>query len=58
MAKEKIYKVKTGVTINIDLIKLMDEYLLGINNLNRSKYIEKLIEEDMINRGKNITKKF
>ena len=36
----------------------MDEYLKDIGNLNRSKYIEKLIEEDMIRRGKNIIKEF
>lgn len=54
----KIYKTKTGVTINTDLLNLMDEYLTDINNLNRSKYIEKLIIEDLIKRGKKIEKEF
>ena len=54
----KIYKTKTGVTINTDLLNLMDEYLTDINNLNRSKYIEKLITEDLIKRGKKIEKEF
>ncbi len=54
----KIYKTKTGITINNDLLNLMDEYLTDINNLNRSKYIEKLITEDLIKRGKKIEKEF
>lgn len=58
MKKNKVYKIKTGITVNSDLIELMDEYLLGINNLNRSKYVEKLIKEDLIKRGKKIDENF
>jgi hypothetical protein len=36
----------------------MDEYLKDIGNDNRSKYIEKLITEDLIKRGKEIKKEF
>ena len=58
MAKEKPQKIKTGITVNTDLIEIMDEYLESIGNLNRSKYIEKLITEDLIKRGKEIKKEF
>jgi metal-responsive CopG/Arc/MetJ family transcriptional regulator len=58
MAKDKVYKVKTGITLNSDLIELMDEYLTEINNLNRSKYVEKLIKEDLEKRGKKIDENF
>lgn len=58
MSKQKIEKVKTGITVNTDLIEMMDEYLESIGNLNRSKYIEKLITEDLIKRGKEIKKEF
>lgn len=58
MKKDKVYKTKTGITVNSDLIELMDEYLKDIGNSNRSRYIEKLIEEDMIKRGKDIKKEF
>jgi metal-responsive CopG/Arc/MetJ family transcriptional regulator len=58
MAKDKVYKVKTGITLNTDLIELMDEYLNDINNLNRSKYVEKLVKEDLEKRGKKIDENF
>lgn len=58
MSKKKIEKVKTGITVNTDLLKIMDEYLENIGNMNRSKYIEKLITEDLIKRGKEIKKEF
>jgi len=58
MTKDKVYKVKTGITLNSDLIELMDEYLTEINNLNRSKYVEKLIKEDLEKRGKKIDENF
>ena len=28
MKKDKVYKIKTGITVNTDLIELMDEYLV------------------------------
>lgn len=40
-------KVNTGFTINKDIVSMMDEYLDEIGNTNRSKYIEKLIKEDL-----------
>jgi metal-responsive CopG/Arc/MetJ family transcriptional regulator len=58
MKKEKPQKVKTGITVNTNLVEMMDEYLESIGNLNRSKYIEKLITEDLIKRGKEIKKEF
>jgi metal-responsive CopG/Arc/MetJ family transcriptional regulator len=59
MSKKKmIEKVKTGITVNTDLLKIMDEHLENIGNMNRSKYIEKLITEDLIKRGKEIKKEF
>jgi len=51
-------KKKTGITVNIELIDIMDEYLKEIGNFNRSRYVEKLIEEDLKKRGIKIDKKF
>jgi metal-responsive CopG/Arc/MetJ family transcriptional regulator len=51
-------KIKTGVTINSDIVELMDELLEDIGNTNRSRYIEKLIREDLEKRGKNIERDF
>lgn len=51
-------KVKTGVTINSEVVELMDELLIDIGNTNRSRYIEKLIREDLEKRGKNIERDF
>lgn len=39
-------KVKTGITLNTDIIELMDEHIKGLNT-NRSRYIEKLIRDDV-----------
>ena len=50
-------KVKTGFTLNSDIVELMDELLDDINT-NRSRYIEKLIREDLEKRGKNIERDF
>ncbi len=51
-------KIKTGVTINSDVVEMMDELLEDIGNTNRSRYIEKLIREDLEKRGKNIERDF
>lgn len=51
-------KVKTGITINIDLNEMMEEYLEELGNINRSKYIEHLISEDLQKRGKLFKKEF
>jgi metal-responsive CopG/Arc/MetJ family transcriptional regulator len=58
MSKKKVYKSQTNISVNIDLVEMMDEYLKDIGNDNRSKYIEKLITEDLIKRGKEIKKEF
>jgi metal-responsive CopG/Arc/MetJ family transcriptional regulator len=58
MARKKLEEKKTGITVNIDLIDIMDEYLEEIGNSNRSRYVEKLIEEDLQKRGIIINKKF
>ena len=51
-------KVKTGITINVEIFEMMDEMLDDIGNTNRSRYIEKLIREDLEKRGKNIERDF
>jgi len=51
-------KIKTGVTINSEVVEMMDEILEDIGNTNRSRYIEKLIREDLEKRGKNIERDF
>jgi hypothetical protein len=56
--QEEKKKIKTGVTINSDIVDLMDELLEDIGNTNRSRYIEKLIREDLEKRGKNIERDF
>lgn len=48
-------KKKTGVTINEKLLEILDEYLEEIDVSKRSKYIEKLIREDMKKRGKDVS---
>jgi len=62
MARRKLEdinkKKKTGITVNIELIDIMDEYLKEIGNSNRSRYVEKLIEEDLKQRGIKIDKIF
>jgi len=58
MSKKKIYKSQTNISVNINLVEMMDEYLKDIGSDNRSKYIEKLITEDLIKRGKEIKKEF
>ena len=60
MAKKPIEKLKAKFSFCLDerLLKIMDEYLEkeGINN--RSKYLEKLVKEDMEKRGKDVSKEF
>jgi metal-responsive CopG/Arc/MetJ family transcriptional regulator len=51
-------KIKTGVTINSELVEMMDKILEDMGNTNRSRYIEKLIREDLEKRGKNIERDF
>lgn len=51
-------KVDLGVTVDIELLQLLEEYLNENNISNRSKYIENLIREDFQRKGKNIEKEF
>jgi len=60
MNKKKVgesKKQKISVSINDDLIPLMDERLENLNT-NRSRYIEDLIRKDFENRGLNINPNF
>ena len=54
---EEDKKIATAITINNDVIELMDEYLSDLNT-NRSRYIEKLVKEDLERRGIKIEEKF
>lgn len=56
--QEEKKKIKTGVTINSEVVEMMDEMLEDMGNTNRSRYIEKLIREDLEKRGKNIERDF
>lgn len=56
--EEEKKKIKTGITINVKIVEMMDEMLDDIGNTNRSRYIEKLIREDLEKRGKNIERDF
>lgn len=61
MARKKlsddVKKPKIGITLNKDLDNIMSDYIKE-NKINRSKYIENLIKEDMLKRGKQIKKDF
>jgi metal-responsive CopG/Arc/MetJ family transcriptional regulator len=52
-------KLKKAISLNIELVEIMDEYLeRDLGNFNRSKYIEKLITEDLKKREIKIKKEF
>jgi len=51
-------KKSFSLTIDEDLLDIFDKYLTNRNVKNKSKYIEKLIREDMENRGEEIKKDF
>jgi len=55
--KEEEKKSKIGVTIDIELDKMMSEYLDEKEEM-RSRYIEKLIKEDMEKRGIDVKPNF
>jgi metal-responsive CopG/Arc/MetJ family transcriptional regulator len=50
-------KPKIGISLNKELLEYLNEHLTDIK-INRSKYIENLIKEDMIKRGKDIKSDF
>ena len=51
-------RVDIGVTIDKDLFSILEEYLIGNNISNRSKYIENLIREDFERKGKKVEREF
>jgi len=50
-------KPKIGISLNKELLEYLNDHLIDIK-VNRSKYIENLIKEDMIKRGKDIKSDF
>jgi metal-responsive CopG/Arc/MetJ family transcriptional regulator len=62
MARHKISeeekKKDLTVTIDIKLNEKLEKYLTEKNINNKSKYIENLIKNDLINRGENIKNEF
>jgi len=55
---EEKKKSKISVSVNKKLLSKLDEHLENEDLGKRSKYIEKLIREDMEKRGKDTTKEF
>ena len=55
---EEKKKRKISFSVNEKLLNKFDEFLEKEDISKRSKYIEKLIREDMERRGKDITKDF
>lgn len=55
---EEKKKSKISVSVNKKLLSKLDEHLENEDLGKRSKYIEKLIREDMEKRGKDTTKDF
>jgi len=53
---QKDKKKKISVSINTDLIPLLEEHIQNLNT-NRSRYVEKLIREDFQKRGLDLNKK-
>lgn len=55
---EEKKKKKISFSVNEKLLSKLDEFLEKEEIPKRSKYIEKLIREDMEKRGKDVTKDF
>lgn len=51
-------RVNANITIDKELLSILEEYLEDNNISNKSKYIENLIREDFQKKGKNIDRKF
>lgn len=62
MARQKLpeeeKKKDFSVSINMKLNDKLEEYLDSKGISNKSKYIEKLVKEDMKNRGEDIPENF
>ena len=54
---DDVKKPKISITLNKELDSVLQDYIEE-NNLNRSKYIEELINKDMLSRGYKIKKDF
>jgi hypothetical protein len=46
------------LTIDENIVEILEKYLEDNNIKNKSKYIESLIRKDMQERGKNINREF
>ena len=57
ISQEKKRK-KLSLTIDENLINIFDKYIDDNKIKNKSKYIERLIEEDMKSKGEEIKKEF
>lgn len=55
---EEKRKVKISFSVNEKLLDKFDEFLEENEIQKRSKYIEKLIRDDMEKRGKDVSKDF
>lgn len=55
---EEKKKKKISFSVNQKLLSKLDEYLEKEEISKRSKYIEKLIREDMEKRGKDVSRDF
>ena len=55
---EEKRKVKISFSVNEKLLEKFDEFLEENEVQKRSKYIEKLIRDDMERRGKDVSKEF
>ncbi len=55
---EEKKKVKISFSVNEKLLDKFDEFLKENEIQKRSKYIEKLIRDDMEKRGKDVSKDF
>lgn len=55
---EEKKKKKISFSVNKKLLSKLDEYLEKEEISKRSKYIEKLIREDMEKRGKDVSRDF
>jgi len=51
-------KVDASISIDKNVLFILEEYLTENNISNRSKYIEKLIREDFERKGKKIEREF
>lgn len=47
-----------SISVDIKLNEKLEKYMIEKGYSNKSKYIEKLIKEDLINRGEKIDEQF